>query len=121
MSRKRHATPRGVVALAMLLYLAALVSAAAALVVPAEMLAGLPRWIPLLGALASAILATGLVRRRRWAWFAALVFVAVNGYYLLLATAQRGQNRLLGLTILAVVAAYLLWPGVRSVYLRRDT
>ncbi len=116
----RPAAPRGVIVLALLLYVGAFVSAVTAAVVATPLLGGVPRSILLLGAFASAVLATGLLRRRRWAWFATLVFVAINGYYLLLATALRGQNSILGLTILTAVAAYLFWPSVRSVYLRRD-
>ena len=119
-SSRRRAAPRGVIVLSLLLYTGAFISAAAAAVVPADVLRGLPRWIYLLYALVLTVLATGLLRRRRWAWFAALTFVAINGYYLLLGIAERGQNSIVGLTILTVIAAYLLWPGVRSVYLRRD-
>jgi hypothetical protein len=115
--KQRRKTPRGVLVLGLLLYAGAFVSAAAGLVVPADLLAGVPRWVLLLGALACAILATGLVRRRRWAWFATLTFVAVNAYYLLLGTATRGQNTIVGTTILAIVAGYLLWPKVRAAFL----
>ena len=117
---KRRAVPRGVIVLGLLLYVGAFVSAVVA-VAPAGALANLPRWVYLLYALVLAILATGLLRRRRWSWFAMLAFVATNGYYLLLGTAQRGQNSIVALTILAIVAAYLFWPGVRSAYLERDT
>ena len=117
---KRRAVPRGVIVLGLLLYVGAFVSAVVA-AAPAGALANLPRWVYLLYALVLAILATGLLRRRRWAWFAMLAFVATNAYYLLLGTAQRGQNTIVALTILAIVAAYLFWPGVRSAYLERDT
>ena len=117
---KRRAVPRGAILLGLLLYAGAFVSAAA-MVVPAAAPVAIPRWVYLLYALALTILATGLLQRRRWAWFAALAFVAINGYYLLLGIAMRGQNRIIGLTILALAAAYLLWPGVRAVYLTRDT
>ncbi len=116
---KRRAVPRGVIVLGLLLYVGAFVSAVVA-AAPAGALANLPRWVYLLYALVLAILATGLLRRRRWAWFAMLAFVATNTYYLLLGTAQRGQNTIVALTILAIVAAYLFWPGVRSAYLERD-
>ncbi len=115
----RGKLPRGIIVLGALLYAGAFVSFAAGAIVPGAVLAGLPRWVLLFGALACAILATGLLRRRRWAWFAALAFVVVNAYYLLLGAAERGQNTLVGGTILAVVAAYLLWPGVRSAFLAR--
>jgi len=114
---ERRAVPRGVIVLGLLLYTIAFISVAVALFIPAV---GLPRWILLLYGLATATLATGLFRRRRWAWFSMLAFVLVNGYYLLLGTAQRGQNTAVGLTVLAVIAAYLLWPGVRGAYLEQQ-
>ena len=117
---KRRALPRGVILLGLLLYSAAFVLAAAGIIAPAAAFPGLPRWVYLLYALVLGVLATGLLRRRRWAWLAMLAFSVVNGYYLLLGTAERGQNSIVGLTILAIVTAYLLWPGVRAVYLRRD-
>ena len=111
--------PRGVIVLGLLLYCGSVISLMAGAVVPAELLAGLPRWVLLFEALVCAILATGLLLRRRWAWFAALAFVAVNAYYLVLGAAERGQNTLVGGTLLAIVAAYLLRPGVRSIFLQR--
>ena len=116
---KRIVVPRGVIVLGLMLYIGAIVAAAVAVAIPVSMLSGVPRWIFGLGALALTVLATGLFRRRRWAWYATLSFVAVNAYYLLLGTAQRGQNTIVGATILAAVAAYLLWPGVRGAFLRR--
>lgn len=118
-AKKRIAVPRGVIVLGLLLYIGAIAAAAVAVAIPAAMLAGVPRWVFALGALALTVLATGLFRRRRWAWYATLSFVAVNAYYLLLGTAQRGQNTIVGATLLAAVAAYLLWPGVRAAFLRR--
>jgi uncharacterized membrane protein len=118
--RRRRVVPRGAIVLGLLLYAGALVSMATGLVLETADLAGVPRWVPLLGALVLAVLATGLFRRRRWAWFSMLAFVGVSAYYLLRATAERGQNTAIGLTLLAVIAGYLLWPGVRAVYLRGD-
>lgn len=118
--RRRRAVPRGVILLGLLLYVGALVSLAAALVLGAPELNGVPRWVPLLGALVLVVLATGLFRRRRWAWFSMLTFVGVSAFYLLRATAERGQNSIIGLTILAVVAGYLLGPGVRTTYLKDE-
>ncbi len=111
--------PRGVILLALLLYGGAFVSAAAGLVVPAVMLAGVPRWVLLLSGLVTGTLATGLLLGRRWAWFSTLAFIAVNAYYLALGTIQRGQNMLLGGTVMALVAGYLLWPSVRAFFLRQ--
>ena len=100
--------------LGLLLYAGAFVSLAAAVVLGTPELHGVPRWVPLLGALVLMVLATGLFRRRRWAWFSMLTFVGVSAFYLLRATAERGQNTIIGLTILALIAGYLMWPGVRS-------
>jgi hypothetical protein len=117
--RQGRAVPRGVIVLGLLLYAGALVSAAAGAVLSPAALAGIPRWVPLLGGLVLAILATGLFRRRRWAWYSMLAFIVVSGFYLLRGTAERGQNTIVGLTILSIIAAYLLWPKVRSVYLNQ--
>ncbi len=114
---ERRKVPRGVIFLGLLLYAGGLVSAAAGLVLPAAALEGLPRWVPLLGSLALAMLATGLFRRRRWAYLSMLTFIAVSAFYLLRGTAERGQNSIVGLTILAIIAAYLLWPKIRATYL----
>ena len=109
----------GVILLGVLLYTGAGVVALAGLVVPAANLSGLPRGLLLLYALVLGILATGLLRRRRWAWFAMLAFVVVNGYYLLLGAAAFGQNIAFGLGLLAAIATYLLSPGARSAFLKR--
>lgn len=118
--RRRRAVPRGVILLGLLLYAGAFVLLATAVVLGTAQMNGVPRWVPLLGALVLVVLATGLFRRRRWAWFSMLAFVGVSAFYLLRATAERGQNSIVGLTILAVIAGYLLGPGVRMVYLKGD-
>ncbi len=115
-----RAVPRGMIVLGLLLYAGALISAAAGLVLGVAELDGVPRWVPLLGAVVLAILATGLFRRRRWAWFSMLAFVGVSAFYLLRATAERGENTIIGLTILALIAGYLLGPRVRTMYLTDD-
>ncbi len=114
----RRKVPRGVIFLGLMLYAGGLVSAAAGLVLPVSALEGLPRWVPLLGSLALAMLATGLFRRRRWAYLSMLSFIAVSAFYLLRGIAERGQNSIVGLTILAIIAAYLLWPKIRATYLQ---
>lgn len=115
----KQPVPRGVIVIALLLYLgaAALVAAAA---LPATALGGVPRWALLMAAAAQAVLATGLFRKRRWAWFGALAFAAVNAYYLYRGVFQ-GQNQIVGLTLLALMAGYLLLPRVRDVYLQSQT
>ena len=107
--------PRGIIVLGFLLYAGACISLLAGAVAST----GLPRGVLLFGAVVCAILATGLLLRRRWAWFAALAFVAVNTYYLILAAAERGQNPVVGAIVLSGIAVYLLRPGVRSIFLQR--
>lgn len=106
------------IVIALLLYLgaAALVAAAA---LPDTALGGVPRWALLMAAAAQAVLATGLFRKRRWAWFGALAFAAVNAFYLYRGIFQ-GQNQIVGLTLLALLAGYLLLPRVRDVYLHEQ-
>jgi uncharacterized membrane protein len=114
---ERTKVPRGVIFLGLMLYMGGLISAATGLVLSADALNGLPRWVPLTGSIVLMVLATGLFRRRRWAYLSMLSFILVSAFYLLRGTAERGENTIVGLTILAIIAAYLLWPKVRSVYL----
>ncbi len=114
----RSRLPRGIILLALVLYTGAFLSAVAALVTRPNLLGSVPSWILPLGAFLTATLATGLLMRRRWAWFGTLAFVAVNAYYLFLGATVRGDNILISGSVLAVVAGYLLWPGVRAAFLR---
>lgn len=116
-NRRTIRPPWGVIALALALYGSACMALAAALIVRTDRLADLPRWVLVFGALVTTILATGLMGRRRWAWFASLAFVAVNAVYLLLGAAVLGENALAGGVLLALVAAYLLRPQIRAVFL----
>ncbi len=106
--------PRGVMLIALLLYVAAAVMVAAASL-PDTALAGTPRSALLVYGLAVAALATGLFRRRRWAWFSTMIFVLVNAYYLGLGVLT-GQSQLLGLLVLAALGGYLLLPRVRTLF-----
>src|SRR5689334_14423739 len=103
----------------MALYGSACMALAAAIIVRSDQLGSLPRWILLFGALVTSVLATGLMARQRWAWFATLACIAVNAAYLFRGAAVLGENTVAGGTLLALVAAYLLWPGTRAVFLRR--
>ena len=112
--------PRGVIVLGLLLYAGAFVSPVVGAVVPARLLAGQSRPLYLCYGLLIAILATGLLRRRRWAWFSTLAFVAINAYYLVSEALIGARNTVFALSILAVIGAYLLWPNVRAAYTKRE-
>ncbi len=115
-STPKQPVPRGVILIGVLLYLGATVLIATT-ALPNSYLLGIPRLIIALGAVASGVLATGLFRKRRWAWFGALAFALVNAYYLYLRLFHNGQNEIIGLTLLALMIGYLLLPHVRKVYL----
>lgn len=109
--------PRGVIIIALLLWIGAFFTAGIALV-PTATLAqfGLPRSLLLVGGLALAVLGYGLIRLRRWAWIAAILFVFVNGYSLLL-YALDGTSEFAGLLVLIAVIVYLLQPRIRTRFL----
>ena len=109
--------PRGMILVALLFSIAAAALVAAA-ALPDDALAGVPRSALFSYALALGVVATGLFRKRRWAWWGLLSFVFVNIAFLYRGVLQ-GQNQIIGLTILAVLAGYTFLPGVRRVYLGR--
>ena len=84
-------------------------------------LVGQSRGLYLCYGLLIGILATGLLRRRRWAWFSTLAFLIISAYYVLLTTPLNAGNAVVGLSVIAASAAYLLWPGVRAAYLQRES
>lgn len=110
--------PRGIMVIGSLLLVGACLSAGIMLV-PTQVLQAfnLPRSLLLVGALATGVLGYGLLRLRRWAWVAMLAFTFVNAYFLILGTLVDGRVQFTGLGILAVVAVYLLLPGVRAAFL----
>ncbi len=110
--------PRGVIVIASVLLVGAFFSAGTMLI-PSQTLQefNLPRSLLLVGALATGALGYGLLRLRRWAWLATLAFTFVNAYFLVLRTLIDGRVQFTGLGILAVMAAYLLLPGVRAAFL----
>lgn len=120
-TRSRRA-PRGVLVIAILLIIGAFFSAGVGVLFPTETLqnANVPRSLLLFGALVTGILAYGLIRVRRWAWAATLSFVIVQAYFLLLGTLLEGGSQYVGFAILIAIAAYMLLPGVRNVFLRPD-
>jgi hypothetical protein len=120
-TRSRRA-PRGVLLIAILLIVVAFFSAGIGTLVRTEALReeNLTRPLLLSFAAVTSILAYGLIRVRRWAWAATLSFVIVQAYFLLLGTLLEGSSQYAGFAILIAIAAYMLLPGVRNVFLRRD-
>ena len=111
--------PRGVIVIATLLFIGAFFSCGIMLV-PAQTLQefNLPRSLLFVGAVATGVLGYGLLRLRRWAWGAALGFVFVNAYFLILGALAGGGVQIVGLGILALTAGYLFLPRVRAAFLR---
>ncbi len=74
--------PRGVIIIAVLLWLGAFFTAGVMLVPTATLeQENLPRSLLLVGALALAVLGYGLIRLRRWAWIATILLAFVNGSF----------------------------------------
>jgi hypothetical protein len=109
--------PRGVIIIAVLLWLGAFFTAGVMLVPTATLeQENLPRSLLLVGALALAVLGYGLIRLRRWAWIATILVAFVNGYFLLL-NALEGSSQFAGLLVLIAMVAYLIQPRVRTRFL----
>jgi hypothetical protein len=109
--------PRGVIIIAVLLWLGAFFTAGVMLVPTATLeQENLPRSLLLVGALALAVLGYGLIRLRRWAWIATILVAFVNGYFLLL-NALEGSSQFAGLLVLIAMVAYLIQPRVRARFL----
>lgn len=115
-------TPRGVIFIATLLIVGAFFVGGVGSLFPSETLASFnqPRSLLLVGALITALLAYGLLRLRRWAWFATLSFVFVNAYFLVLRAQLDGNVQYVGLAVLVAAAVYLALPSVRSAFLHRQ-
>lgn len=110
--------PRGVIMIALLLWVGAFFTAGVMLVPTATLEQfDLPRSLLLVGALALAVLGYGLIRLRRWAWIAAILVAFVNGYFLLLIALDQGTSQFAGLLVLVAMVAYLLQPRIRARFL----
>jgi hypothetical protein len=120
-SRSRQRVPRGVIVLGLLFYIGAFVSIMAGLVIPMSKLVGQSRAMYILYGVLIGILATGLLRRRRWAWFSTLAFLVVNAYYVRVITPLDTASTVVSLSLIAFTAAYLLWPGVRAAFLQHNS
>jgi hypothetical protein len=109
--------PRGVIIIAVLLWVGALIPAGITLAPTATLEQfNLPRSMLLVGALALAVLGYGLIRLRRWAWIATILIAFVNGYFLLL-NALQGSSQFAGLLVLVAMVVYLVQPRVRTRFL----
>jgi membrane associated rhomboid family serine protease len=125
MSQTSHATPRsdrrlprGVLLMAVLLWIGAFFSASMMLVPEATLEEfNLPRSLFFVGALATGLLGYGLIRLRRWAWISTLMFVFINGYFIILNALVDASVQIVGLVILIVAAVYLFRPHVRERFL----
>ena len=119
MAKQERKTPRGVILIATLLIIGAFFAGGVGSLFPSETLAEFnqPRSLLLIGELVTALLAYGLLRLRRWAWFATLSFVFVNAYFLVLGARLDGGGEYIGLGVLLAVGGYMLLPAVRTVFL----
>lgn len=113
-----RALPRGIYALAMLLFLAGGALLLAALILP--LLGGMqvPWYIYLLYGGYFIVVGYGLWGGKRWAYIAALLMCGVLIFYQFQAALVLGRNALFQVLLLAGVAAYLLMPNVRAAFLR---
>ncbi len=109
--------PRGVYALALLMFLAGGALGLAAIVLPVLGTAAVPWLIYLAYGAYFIVVGYGLWGARRWAYFAALMMCAVLLYYQFQNAIVLRQNALVQVLLLVGVATYLLRPGVRAAFL----
>lgn len=112
--RQRARRPRGIVVLVGLFYLAAGLVLVSAVATGEELL---PTDIATLVVLYLLVLAWGLWRLYRWAWFSTLIMFGLSVPYLLSNAELLNQPIIWPMIFIAISAAYLLWPNVRRVYL----
>lgn len=117
---RRAKRPKGVMLLVVLLYIAA------GLVVVSALATGeqrLPSDVSTVITIYLLILAWGLWKLFRWAWFATLIMFVLSTFYILSNATLIGESLtaipvLVPLGFIAVALAYLLSPRVRQVYLQ---
>ena len=117
---RRAKRPKGVIALVVLFYIAA------GLVVVSALATGEERLRSDISAVVTIyllILAWGLWKLFRWAWFATLIMFVLSTFYILSNATLLGESLLdpavfTPLGFIAVALAYLLSPGVRRAYLK---
>ena len=116
-AHKENRLPRGIYALALLMFLAGGALGLAALVLPILGTNSVPWLIYLLYGSYFIVVGYGLWGARRWAYFAALMMCAVLLYYQFQNAIVLRQNALVQVLLLVGVATYLLRPGVRAAFL----
>ncbi|KPV52243.1 hypothetical protein SE17_16645 [Kouleothrix aurantiaca] len=110
--------PRGVYALASLLFLAGGALLLAAIILPLLGTASVPWFIYLLYGGYFLVIGYGLWGGKRWAFFATLLMCAVLGFYQFQNALVLGRNALFQVIVLAAIAVYMLQPAVRAAFLR---
>ena len=110
--------PRGVYALAVLLFLGGGFMLLAAIVLPIQGTSLVPWYIYLAYAAYLLVVGWGLWGARRWAYIAALLMCLVLAFYQLQAAVVLRKNALFPFLGLAVAFGYLIQPKVRAVFLR---
>ncbi len=116
---RRAKRPRGVILLVVLFYIAAGLVVVSALATGEERL---PSDISALVTIYLLVLAWGLWKLFRWAWFATLIMFALSTFSILSDATLIGESLgaitvLIPLGSIALALAYLLSPKVRRVYL----
>ena len=116
-SKSEPRLPRGVYALALLMFLAGAALLLAALVLP-YMGTNLVPWYAYLGyALYFFVVGYGLWGGKRWSYIAALLMCVVLLFYQFQTAIVLQQNALVQVILLVAVFIYLLQPRVRAAFL----
>ncbi|MBA3469314.1 MAG: hypothetical protein H0T53_06670 [Herpetosiphonaceae bacterium] len=116
---RRAKRPKGVILLVILFYIAAGLVVVSALATGEERL---PSDISALVTIYLLVLAWGLWKLFRWAWFATLIMFGLSTFYILSDATLLGESladvtMLIPLGSIALALVYLLSPAVRRVYL----
>jgi hypothetical protein len=117
---RRAKRPKGVIVLVVLFYIAAGLVVISALSTGEERL---PSDISSVVVLYLLILAWGLWKLLRWAWFATLIMFGLSTFYVLSNATLFGESLfdgavLMPLGFIALALVYLISPAVRRVYLK---
>ena len=113
--------PRGVHALAVLMFLAGGALLLASVALPVLGSAAVPWYVYLLYGGYFLVVGYGLWSGRRWAYVATLLMCAVLMFYQFQFALVLGRNALLQVLLLVAVAVYMLQPAVRAAFLRPST
>ena len=118
LEKEQPKLPRGVYALALLLFLGGGIMLLAAIVLPIQGTNLVPWYIYLAYAAYLLTVGWGLWGARRWAYLAALIMCLVLAFYQLQTAVVLQRNALFPFLGLAIVFGYLIQPKVRAVFLR---